>query len=133
MDKSVPDAPIAGRWAIGGVTDVKRVKGVRVKIIFATEEEAMPFLKRRLTRSEQLDHLARAKQMRAAGVDVQIRDEWWEAARPLNVTITPFHSHVYDLQRGGAAYAVWYVWWRGGKLPSPIANCRPKSTAALSL
>lgn len=45
--------------------------------------------------------------MRAAGVDVQIRDEWWEAARPLNVTITPFHSHVYDLQRGGAAYAVW--------------------------
>ena len=67
----------------------------------------MPILKRRLTRSEQFDHLARAKQMRAAGVDVQIRDEWWEAARPLNVTITPFHSHVYDLQRGGAAYAVW--------------------------
>ncbi len=64
-------------------------------------------IKCRLARSEQLDHLARAKQMRAAGVDVQIRDEWWEAARPLNVTIIPFHSHVYDLRRGGAAYAVW--------------------------
>jgi len=67
----------------------------------------MSTMKRSLTRSEQLDHLARAQRMRGEGVNIQIRDEWWEAARPLNVTIIPFHSHVYDLRTGGAAYAVW--------------------------
>ena len=43
--------------AIGGVTDVKGVRGVRVKNIFAMTEEAMPIMKRRLTRSEQLELL----------------------------------------------------------------------------
>ena len=40
----------------------------------------MPTIKRSLTRPEKLDHLARAKQMRAEGVDLQIREEWLEAA-----------------------------------------------------
>jgi hypothetical protein len=36
---------------------VKGVRGVRIKNIFAMEEEAMPIMKRRLTRSEQLELL----------------------------------------------------------------------------
>ena len=67
----------------------------------------MPTIKRSLTRPEKLDHLARAKQMRAEGVDLRIREEWLEGAHSLDITIVGFHSMVYDLRGGGAAYAVW--------------------------
>ena len=90
----------------------------------------MPTIKRSLTRPEKLDHLARAKQMRAEGVDLQIREEWLEAAHSLEmkaagVDVEIPHrrleksrsldifvaggpvSFIFDMPGGGAAFAIW--------------------------
>jgi len=70
----------------------------------------MATMKRRLTRAETLAHLTRAKKMRADGVDIQIRQDWLEGARPLDITIRGgFEAMVYDLPGGGAAYAIWVL------------------------
>ena len=55
--------------------------GVKEQNISKILEDAMPTIKNSLTRSEKLDHLARAEQMRADGVELQIREEWLEVAR----------------------------------------------------
>ena len=90
----------------------------------------MPTIKRSLTRSEKLDHLARAKRMCAEGVDLQIREEWLEAAHSLEMKAAGvdveipqrrleksrrldifvaggFATYVFDMPGGGAAFAIW--------------------------
>jgi hypothetical protein len=97
---------------------------------FDKMEDIMSTIKRSLTRPEKLDHLARAKQMRAEGVDLQIREEWLEAAHSMemkaagvNVEIAqrPLEKSrrldifiacgparfIFDMPGGGAAFAVW--------------------------
>jgi hypothetical protein len=75
---------------------------------FDKMEDIMPTIKRSLTRPEKVDNLARAKKMRADGVDLQIREEWLESARSLNITVGGgLASMVFDLPGGGAAFAVW--------------------------
>ena len=55
--------------------------------------------------------------MRAAGVDLQIREEWLEAAHSLDIMIVSADSMVYDLPGGGRLTLFGYVSWRGGALP----------------
>ena len=54
----------------------------------------MSIIRRSLNRSEMLSHLARAEKMVAAGVKIQIREEWRESARALDKTL--------DIAVGGA-------------------------------
>jgi hypothetical protein len=93
-------------------------------------EDIMPTIKRSLTRPEKLDHLARAKQMRAEGVDLRIREEWLEAAHSMEMKAArvdveipqrPLEksrrldifvaggpaTFIFDMPGGGAAFAIW--------------------------
>jgi hypothetical protein len=97
---------------------------------FDKMEDIMPTIKRSLTRPEKLDHLARAKQMRAEGVDLQIREEWLEAAHSMEMKAArvdveipqrPLEksrrldifvaggpaTFIFDMPGGGAAFAIW--------------------------
>jgi hypothetical protein len=68
----------------------------------------MRTIKRSLTRVEKLANLARAKTMRADGVDIQIPEEWEETARSLDIAVGGgSEAMVFDLEGGSAAYAVW--------------------------
>jgi hypothetical protein len=63
--------------------------------------------KRHLTRREMLENLARAKQMIANGVDTRIREEWLDAARPLQLSVEGFpESFIFDLPDGRAGYVI---------------------------
>jgi hypothetical protein len=67
----------------------------------------MPTIKRNLTRPEKLDNLARAKKMRADGVDLQIREDWLETARSLDIFVTGGpESFIFDLPDGRAGYVI---------------------------
>ena len=67
----------------------------------------MPTIKRCLTRGEKLANLARAKRMRAGGIDLQIREEWEEAARSLDIVVgEDFAAMVFDLPGRSAGYAI---------------------------
>ena len=80
----------------------------RVKTIRRYLGDAMPTIKRSLSRQEILAHLARAEKMRADGVDLQIREEWEEAARSLDIVVGGgLAATVFDLPGGTAAYAIW--------------------------
>jgi hypothetical protein len=117
---------LPGGRTTGGV---KVVTGVEVKN-FDKMGDVMPTIKRSLTRSEKLDHLARAKRMCAEGVDLQIREEWLEAAHSLEMKAAGvdveipqrrleksrrldifvaggFATYVFDMPGGGAAFAIW--------------------------
>jgi hypothetical protein len=64
--------------------------------------------KRSLSRTEILVNLAQARKMRADGVDIQIPEEWEEAARSLDILVGGGSAAtVFDLEGGSAAYAVW--------------------------
>lgn len=68
----------------------------------------MPTIKRSLSRTRILANLARAKKMRAQGVDIQIPEEWEEAARSLDIVVGGSSAAmVFDLPGGTAAYAIW--------------------------
>lgn len=90
----------------------------------------MQTIRRSLTRSEKLDHLARAERMRAEGVDLRIREEWLEAAHSLEMKAAGVDieipqrrlgksrsldifiaggpaTYVFDMPGGGAAFAIW--------------------------
>jgi hypothetical protein len=46
--------------------------------------------------------------MRAGGVDLQIREDWLESARSLDIVVGGgFAAMVFDLPGGGAGYAIW--------------------------
>jgi hypothetical protein len=67
----------------------------------------MPTVKRHLTRREMLENLVRAKQMIANGVDTRIREEWLDAARPLELSVAGFpESFIFDLPDGRAGYVI---------------------------
>ena len=71
----------------------------------------MPILKRNLTRPEIKTHLARAEKMIAAGVNLQIREEWREHARPqdtLNIAVAGggAETFVFELTAGCAGYVI---------------------------
>ena len=71
----------------------------------------MSIIKRSLTKSEMLSHLARAEKMVAAGVKIQIREEWREVSRPRQ---DPRHrgrwgglaTFAFDLTTGRAGYVI---------------------------
>lgn len=68
----------------------------------------MATMKRSLTRREVAAHLARAKRMCARGVNIQIREEWLDTVRSLDITVgRGCSSTVFDLAGGSAAYAIW--------------------------
>jgi hypothetical protein len=70
--------------------------------------DTMPTIKRSLPRADLLANLVRARKLRADGVDLQIREEWEESARSLDVLVDgDFAAVVYDLPGGTAAYAIW--------------------------
>ena len=67
----------------------------------------MPITKQNLTRAERSEHLARAKRMRADGVDIEIRAEWLESCRPLDIVVAgPPASLVCDLPSAGVGYVI---------------------------
>jgi hypothetical protein len=94
----------AGR-DIRPVTVVTGVKGENTSA--RLREDPMPTMKRSLSYPEILANLARARKMRADGVDIQVRAEWEEAARSLDIVVGGgFAATVFDLEGGSAAYAV---------------------------
>jgi len=67
----------------------------------------MPLTKRSLTRAEMAEHLARAKQLRAAGLDIEIPEEWQENSCVLDIVVAGgCASLVCDSLTGGVHYAV---------------------------
>ena len=71
----------------------------------------MSIIKRSLNRSEMLAHLARAEKMVAAGVKIQIREEWRESARAPDKTLDiavggGLATFVFDLTAGRAGYVI---------------------------
>ncbi len=67
----------------------------------------MPIMRRNLTRADRAEHLARAKRMRADGVDIQIRTEWLESSRPLDIVVAgPPASLVCDLPSARVGYVI---------------------------
>src|ERR1700730_17242712 len=74
----------------------------------------MPTIKRSLTRSEIAANLARAKKMRANGVEIQSPEEWMENSRPLDAhadveieQVGGVHdSIVFELRSGLSGYVV---------------------------
>ena len=71
----------------------------------------MSIIRRSLNRSEMLSHLARAEKMVAAGVKIQIREEWRESARALDKTLDiavggGLATFVFDLTAGRAGYVI---------------------------
>jgi hypothetical protein len=72
----------------------------------------MPTSRQRLTKSEIATHLTRAERMLAAGVDIQIREEWREHARARDHTLDiavagGCATFVFDLLADRAGYAIW--------------------------
>ena len=70
----------------------------------------MSIIKRSLTKSEMAAHLARAERMVAAGVKIQIREEWREA-RALDKTLDiafggGLATFAFDLTAGRAGYVI---------------------------
>jgi hypothetical protein len=71
----------------------------------------MPLVKRSLTKSEMAAHLARAENMAATGVNIQIREEWRENCHGRDNTLEisvggGLATFVFDLAPGGAGYFV---------------------------
>jgi hypothetical protein len=70
----------------------------------------MPVSKQRYSRSEKAAYLARAEKMIAAGVNMQIREEWREhapARDTLNIAVAgSCATFVFDLTAGRAGYVV---------------------------
>jgi hypothetical protein len=70
--------------------------------------KCMPIIKRSLTLAETVANLARARKMKACGVDLQIPEAWEERARSLDIMVDgDFPATVFDLDSGTAAYAIW--------------------------
>jgi len=90
---------------IRGMTVVTGVEDENTRVILVND---MPTMKRNLSRSEILANLARARKMRADGVDIQVPAEWEEAARPLDIVVGGgSEAMVFDLKGGSAGYAIW--------------------------
>jgi hypothetical protein len=71
----------------------------------------MPVSRQRLTKSEIARHLARAEKMIAAGVNIQIRDEWREPARAQDQTLDiavagGCATFAFDLTAARAGYVI---------------------------
>jgi len=66
----------------------------------------MPFHRTRLTRTEELDYLATAEELRSLGVAIEIPEEWRRVANFLDVSISPA-STVYVLGSGTSLYALY--------------------------
>jgi hypothetical protein len=74
------------------------------------ELHSMPIYKPRLTRSEQAKYLRVAQELLAAGVELNIPDEWSDNARALRITIGgPPASSIYQLASGLVVYAVYVI------------------------
>jgi len=70
----------------------------------------MPTVKRSLTKSEMAAHVARAENMAATGVNIQIREEWEESCarhKALEISVGGgLATFVFDLAPGGAGYFI---------------------------
>jgi len=74
------------------------------------ELHSIPIYKPRLTRSEQAKYLRVAQELLAAGVELNIPDEWSDNARALRITIGgPPASSIYQLASGLVVYAVYVI------------------------
>jgi len=87
----------------------------------------MSIKKRSLTRSEMAGHLARAEKMLAAGVHMQIRQEWREHARARDHTLDVAvaggcATFVFDLRADRAGYAIWVR--LVGRAIGAVLDCR---------
>jgi hypothetical protein len=69
----------------------------------------MPIRKPRLSRAEKATYLDRLLQVRDEGIDVEIPEEWLEAARVLEIGVgPPWENMIFNVQHDGVAYyAVW--------------------------
>jgi len=65
----------------------------------------MPFHRSRLTRTEELNYLTTAEELRLRGVAIEVPEEWQLSANFLNVLIGP-DSTIYELGRGKTLYAL---------------------------
>src|SRR5580765_40195 len=65
----------------------------------------MPFHRTRLTRSQELEFLAAAEDLRSLGVAIDIPEEWRRQANFVDVSISPA-STIYELGRGKTLYAL---------------------------
>jgi hypothetical protein len=60
-----------------------------------------------LTQAERTEHLVRAEQLRASGVEIEIPKDWQEQNRPLDIIVaSPRECTVYESRSGGPHYAV---------------------------
>ena len=67
----------------------------------------MTCARKKLTIPEILSHLARAKAMQAAGVEIEIPDEWADYQPLIIRTGDESTALVFDTSGGSAAYAIW--------------------------
>ena len=68
----------------------------------------MPIIKRSLTRAEMASHLARANQLRAMGVDIEMPEEWQQNSCPIGVVVGGVPaSVVFEVPSGLVGYVVW--------------------------
>ncbi len=67
----------------------------------------MTYLRKRLTSHEISTHLARAKAMRAAGVEIEIPEEWLDHQALIIRASDTQTNLVFDSPAGCAAYAMW--------------------------
>jgi hypothetical protein len=86
----------------------------------------MPTSRKRLSKSERSLHLARAKKMLAAGVNIQIREEWREqvpAKDALDIRIAgSVATFVFELTAARAGYVISVR--LVGRAPGAILDCR---------
>src|SRR5580704_8911406 len=71
----------------------------------------MPFMRRILSQAEGTEHLRRAEQLRASGVEIDIPKEWVENSRALDIVLAgPAENIVFETPNGGFVYAVLARW-----------------------
>ena len=67
----------------------------------------MPLRRRTLTQAERTEHLVRAEQLRASGVEIEIPEHWRDRNRTLDIIVaSPAESRVFESYTGGIFYAV---------------------------
>jgi hypothetical protein len=81
------------------------MRGLKVNVL-TQHGGKMPIRRRGLTKTERAEDLARAEQLRASGVEIEILEKWREQNPALDIMVgTTAANTVYELRTGGIGYA----------------------------